>query len=378
MKRLKNLFVKAIPDEIINTMIPDPETSAQRMSAPSGQKKSLQRLDNIAAAGLQLASLGPQLASMAAEMEKNARSQAKQAAVISEVMGEFTNDLNDAVSQLRASSGDVADALGTVSRIAQHTRIISINASIEAARAGEYGRAFGVVVDEVQRLANGTGNTTDAIADCIRGMQQSITQVAVVAGSENAAGEIKKNKVDAVNCQIQGMVNSVNEQLGSAECLQLLGEQINGHTERLILDLGTFRFDAHKLAENEVARMLPLLDGHVGERQYCEKLFERWLGDCPSFELLYITDGQGRQYIDNIASHGGSVIHDPAGYGRDWSRRPWYLDAIRNNGIHSTDIYRSTATGDFCFTVAYAFRDARKNVCGVIGADVNFKRLIEH
>jgi hypothetical protein len=93
--------------------------------------------------------------------------------------------------------------------------------------------------------------------------------------------------------------------------------------------------------------------------------------------LLYITDGQGRQYVDNITSQDGRVIHDPAGYDRDWSRRPWYLDAIGNNGIHSTDIYRSTATGDFCFTVAYAFRDARENVRGVIGADVNFKRLIE-
>lgn len=359
-------------------MMPGPETSTQRMSMPCGRRKSLQRLDNIAVAGLQLASLGPQLAGLAAEMEKHARCQAEQAAVISGVMGRFTNDLNDAVLQLRASSGDVANALGTVSRIAQHTRIISINASIEAARAGEHGRAFGVVVDEVQRLANRTGNTTDAITDCIHGMQQSIMQVAVVAGSDIAAGEIKKNTVDAVNCQIQGMVHSVNEQLGSAECLQLLGDQINGHTERLILDLGTFRFAAHERAENEVARMLPFLDAHIGERQYCEKLFERWLGECPSFELLYITDGRGRQYVDNITSRDGKVMHDPAGYDRDWSRRPWYLDAIHNNEIHSTDIYRSTATGDFCFTVAYAFRDARKNVRGVVGADVNFKRLIEH
>lgn len=379
MKLWKNIFVKPRPDEYINNVMSEPEVAIKSLtvSGGDGDKQSSQQLNHIAQAGMLLASLGPQLARLSTEMEKQARFQAGQTEGIAGVMARFTNDLDNAVSDLRSSSGQVENALNTVSRIAEHTRIISINACIEAVRAGEHGRAFGVVVDEVRRLADTTGNTTNMITDRIRGMRQSIRQVAVVAGSDDAGSESQKNTVEAVNRQIQGMVHSVKEQLGSAEYLQRLGEQINGHTERLILALGTFRFDAHRQAENDVAKMLPLLDGHIGDRRHCEKVFEKWLEEHASFELVYITDGSGKQYVDNITRSEDGIVHDRTGYGRDWSTRPWYLDALGKEGIHSTDIYRSTATNDFCFTVAGAFRDARGKSLGVIGADVNFRRLLE-
>jgi methyl-accepting chemotaxis protein len=376
MRRWKNLFVKPVPGKNKNTLLPDSEASAKK-EIPGGHGKSLQQLDEIARAAMQLASLGPQLARLAADMEKQAQCQAQQAAGIAGVMEGFTNDLGCAVKELRASSAQVENALETVSRIAEHTRIISINASIEAVRAGEHGRAFNVVVDEVQRLADKTGDTTDAITDCIHGMQMSIRQVAVVAGSDGKTGEAKKSTVEAVNRQINGMVGSVKEQLGSAEYLHCLGDQINGHTEKLILALGTFRFEAHRQAENEVVEMLPLLNGHIGDRAHCERLFATWLGDHPSFELVYITDSRGKQYVDNISRRDDEIVHDLSGFGRDWSRRPWYQDAIYNDGIRSTDIYRSAATGDFCFTITRAFRDSAGRPLGVIGADVNFRRLLE-
>ncbi|MDD5168960.1 MAG: PDC sensor domain-containing protein [Syntrophales bacterium] len=131
------------------------------------------------------------------------------------------------------------------------------------------------------------------------------------------------------------------------------------------------------MLEGEVAGMLPLLNGHIGDRQGCERLFESWLGDHSSFELVYIADGRGRQYVDNITWRHGKIVHDPAGYGRDWSGRPWYRDAVHNEEIRSTDIYRSTATGDFCFTVTAALRNGGRKILGVIGADVNFQRLLE-
>ena len=65
-----------------------------------------------------------------------------------------------------------------------------------------------------------------------------------------------------------------------------------------------------------------------------------------------MTDGRGRQFVDNIAQVGGRVLADPAGYGKDWSSRPWYREARMTEGVCATDIYRSTATGDYCFTVA--------------------------
>jgi len=55
--------------------------------------------------------------------------------------------------------------VATVQDIAQQTQILSIYGSIEAARAGEYGRAFAVVVDEMGRLAQSTGEATSEIKE---------------------------------------------------------------------------------------------------------------------------------------------------------------------------------------------------------------------
>ncbi|MCU0936179.1 MAG: PDC sensor domain-containing protein [Gammaproteobacteria bacterium] len=41
-----------------------------------------------------------------------------------------------------------------------------------------------------------------------------------------------------------------------------------------------------------------------------------------------------------------------------------------------SDLYRSAATGTFCFTVSAALRRASGEVVGVLGADVSFERLV--
>jgi methyl-accepting chemotaxis protein len=352
-------------------------TSPQKMIVSTKMDKSAREFDDIAQASIQLAAFGPRLARMAAEMEKEAQNQAVRTTEIAKVMKGFTKDLDNAVRELRESSSQVEDALDTVSRIAKHTRILSINAGIEAVRAGEPGKAFGVVVEEVQRLADQTGETTHTIENRISSMQQSIIQVSIVAGSEKNAVGSKKNTVDAVSRQVHSMAQSADEQLGSAEALHHLGDQINGYTEKLLLALGTFRFEAHRLAESEVAPIVPFLVEVLGDREICETIVERWLREHDSFELAYITDAKGRQFIDNIGRQDGKVTHDTKGYGQDWSRRPWYLDALKHEGISSTDIYRSTATGDFCFTVTAALRNPQGQILGVMASDVNFSRLLQ-
>lgn len=348
-------------------------------AAPMDNTEADAKLGRIAGAAVQMAALGPKMAKLAADMENQAQEQARRAAAIADTMEALTQDLERAVAELRASSAQVGDALTTVSRIADHTRIISLNASIEAARAGVHGRAFAVVVEEVQRLADRTGSTTHLIEDRMGEMNSSIVRVASVAGSQNEKRlETSARNVGAVNQEVHGMAHLATEQLDGSHSLHAMSDDILQHTEALLLSVGGFRFEAHAKAKAAVQEILPELRKSCGQRKNCEALLERWLQRHPYFELAYATDAQGIQFIDNIGCRDGSITRDPSCCGRNWSERPWYLSALAEKGVHCTDIYRSSATGDFCFTVAVAVYEDSGALKGVLGADVNFQRLLQH
>ncbi len=335
------------------------------------------RVLDIARASVQLAELGPQLALFAAELEGQAQTQAARAASIAQTMAALTQNLDQAVSALRASSEQVGETLAVVERIAMQTRILSVNASIEAARAGEQGRSFGVVVEEVQRLADRTGGSTHEIETCVREMQTRIAQVEAVAGLRAVEGSMATScNVGAVQREVEGLNASAGDQLQSARVLHSMGVHVNALTESLLLSVGAFRFEAHQRAERILRELVPVLVDMMPERERVEAALEAWLQDNPSFELAYVTDASGIQIVDNVVRSGAGITRDSVGMSRDWSERPWFQESVRNNDVSSTDIYRSAANNDFCFTVAVALRDAAGTLLGVLGADVNFRRLI--
>ncbi|MFT3870751.1 MAG: methyl-accepting chemotaxis protein [Nibricoccus sp.] len=332
-------------------------------------------LDRIARASIQLASLGPQLASLAGELEKKAQEQARRAASAADTMLALTADLQKAVEELKAASTQVGGSLGTVEQIALHTRILSLNASIEAARAGVHGRGFAVVVDEVQKLADRTGKTTKDIEQRVSEMQASIVRVADVTAATKSIPASART-IGAVNGEVQGIASLAAGQLDGARSLHSTSNDINSLAELLLIAVGNFRFQAHHEAEAFVAELLPELLVSDGSREDLETKIAHWLTSNPCFELAYITDGEGRQIVDNLVRTEHQIARDRTARGRNWSDRPWFIEARSCDGIVSTDIYRSTANNSFCFTVSTAVRDIAGEVLYVFGSDVNFQCLV--
>lgn len=73
----------------------------------------------------------------------------------------------DAMTAIRASSGDVANIIKTIDEIAFQTNILSLNAAVEAARAGEAGMGFAVVADEVRNLSKRSAEAAKETAERI-------------------------------------------------------------------------------------------------------------------------------------------------------------------------------------------------------------------
>ena len=90
------------------------------------------------------------------------------------------------IGELERQSEEIGKIVHAVTRIADQTNLLALNAAIEAARAGEHGKGFAVVADEVRNLAEISEKSARGIQEVVNEIQN---QVKVVAADTEAAGK---------------------------------------------------------------------------------------------------------------------------------------------------------------------------------------------
>lgn len=116
--------------------------------------------------------------------------------------------------ELGKKSQEIGSVLDIVSELAEQTNILAINATIEAAGAGDSGIRFGVVADEIRKLADRVGGSTKEIRTLIDDVRSAVntTVMATETGSKAVdAGARQFGDVTAAFSQISGLVNTTTE-----------------------------------------------------------------------------------------------------------------------------------------------------------------------
>ncbi len=98
------------------------------------------------------------------------------------------------ISRLGELSLSIAPLSETIRNVAEQTHMLALNASIEAARAGSEGRGFGVVADEVKKLAD---RTTHAAGNIDEVVGEILGQIERVVGTSRTLGSRAKESREA-------------------------------------------------------------------------------------------------------------------------------------------------------------------------------------
>ncbi len=97
----------------------------------------------------------------------------------------------------------------TITKVADQTNLLSLNAAIEAEKAGEFGLGFSVVASEIRRLADQTAVATLDIEQMVKEMQEAVN--GGVSGMEEFAKLLNSgvNDVKEVSKQLVAIIQHV-------------------------------------------------------------------------------------------------------------------------------------------------------------------------
>ena len=130
-------------------------------------------------------------------------------------MNEIRNQIQETskrIKRLGESSQEIGEIVELISDITEQTNVLALNAAIQAASAGDAGRGFTVVAEEVQRLAERSGEATKQIAAIVKTIQTD-TQDAVFAMEQSTQGVVEGAKLSDAAGQALSEIGLVSRDL---------------------------------------------------------------------------------------------------------------------------------------------------------------------
>ena len=173
----------------------------------------------IAAAVRQITVTGNELVNTMSEVEGVAKNSAGLAAasrtglaemkLVMQQLADQSASISEKLEQINSKTKDISGVVVTITKVADQTNLLSVNAALEAEKAGEHGRGFLVVAREIRRLADQTASATLDIEHTVKHMQSAVSS-GVMEMDKFASQVINSvNQVETVGQTLTTIIESV-------------------------------------------------------------------------------------------------------------------------------------------------------------------------
>lgn len=122
---------------------------------------------------------------------------------------EATGSINARLVVLNEKAANINQVITTISKVADQTNLLSLNAAIEAEKAGEHGRGFAVVATEIRRLADQTAVATYDIEQTVKEIQSAVASS--VMSMDKFSEEVRRGmqEVQTIGGQLSQIIQQV-------------------------------------------------------------------------------------------------------------------------------------------------------------------------
>ncbi|MEI8189613.1 MAG: methyl-accepting chemotaxis protein [candidate division NC10 bacterium] len=122
-----------------------------------------------------------------------------------------TQSVSRKLAVINEKAGKISSIVSTITKVAEQTNLLSLNAAIEAEKAGESGLGFSVVAREIRRLADQTAVATLDIERMVKEMQSSVS--AGVMEMEKFCGEVNRGmqEVGGISRHLDRIITQIKE-----------------------------------------------------------------------------------------------------------------------------------------------------------------------
>jgi len=112
---------------------------------------------------------------------------------------------------INEKAGNISSVVTTITKVADQTNLLSLNAAIEAEKAGQYGQGFAVVAREIRRLADQTAVATLDIEKMVKEMKTAVSSG--VMSMDKFSDQVRQavEAVKQVGMQLAKIIDQVQE-----------------------------------------------------------------------------------------------------------------------------------------------------------------------